>query len=280
MRTRNLLIAVLALAALCALPGAASAAIKTESATSGQINVLLTYKTGSYAYDVSGTHITILRSGVAALDSNVAEPCKGCGVAPAGLGGGQSLQITDVDGDGEPEVLLDLYSGGAHCCTFTWIYRFTGSSYTGTSVAWGDTGYTLKDLDGDRIPEFSSFDDRFAYTFTDYADSWFPPLILQYRAGKMSDVTRSYPAVIKREAARALRAYKSRKNRRDRDLRGVVAAYAADQCLLGKPAKAWTFVRSAQRRHLLKGFGRGDIWPRNGRYLRALQKFLHKNGYY
>ncbi len=36
------------------------------------------------------------------------------------------LQVVDLDGDGEPEVLVDAYTGGAHCCALTEILRFTG----------------------------------------------------------------------------------------------------------------------------------------------------------
>ena len=38
-------------------------------------------------------------------------------------------------------------------------------------------------------------------------------------------------------------------------------------------------MRSALKHGYLNGFGRGDAWPRNGHYVKALRKFLRKNGY-
>jgi hypothetical protein len=159
----------------------------------------------------------------------------------------------------------------------TWIYRLTGSSYTGTPAQWGDVGYALKDLDGDGIPELRSFDDRFAYEFTAYAGTWFPPQIWQFRAGVLNNVTRKYPALVRADAKRALRTY--RHHRGFVDLRAVVAGYVADEYLLGRGATGWKLVHSALRHGKLNGFGRGDAWPRNGRYVRALRKFLRKTGY-
>jgi hypothetical protein len=277
-RTRLLATTVLLAALAAAAPSAASAALKTETATGGVVKAVLTYKVGPGLYNVSGTHLTINRSGATVLDADVPEPCNQCGVVPAGATGGKSLQIADLDGDGEPEVLLDIYTGGAHCCTYSWIYRFTGTSYTGTPATWGDVGYTIKDLDGDGIPELRSYDDRFAYAFTDYADTWFPPAIWQFRAGKLNDVTRNYPALIRSDARRALRVYRGRA-RHDRDLRGVVAAYVADQYLLGHGSRGWKLVSSARKHGLLNGLGSGDPWPHGARFATALRKLLRRDGY-
>ena len=278
MRARLLTLTVL-LAAL-AVPSAASAGQKTETATGGAVKAVLTYNQGSQLFDVTGTHLTITRAGVTALDTDVPEPCNGCGIMPAGASGGtaKSLQVVDLDGDGEPEVLLDIYTGGAHCCVDTWIYRFTGTSYTGTPTQWGDVGYTVKDLNGDGVPELRSFDDRFAYAFTDFADSWFPPQIWQFRAGKLNDVTRSFPALVRSDAKKTLRILRGRA-RHKRDMRGVVAAYVADQYLLGHGSRGWKLVRSARKQGLLNGLGRDDPWPRGARYAPALRKFLRKAGY-
>jgi hypothetical protein len=139
-------------------------------------------------------------------------------------------------------------------------------------------GYTVKDLDGDGVPELRSFDDHFAYAFTDFADTWFPPQIWQFRAGSLNNVTRNFPALIKSDAKKTLRILRGRA-RHSRDLRGVVAAYVADQYLLGHPARGWKVVRSARKQGLLNGLGRGDPWPRNQRFVKSLRKFLSKNGY-
>ena len=280
MRTRLLAITVLAAALAFAVPSAASAKLKTETASGGAVTATLAYNVKSSFFDVTGTHLTITRNGATLLDTDVPEPCNGCGIAPAGAGGGtaKSLQVVDLDGDGEPEVLLDIYTGGAHCCVDTWIYRLTGSTYMGTPAQWGDVGYTVRDLDGDGVPELRSFDDRFAYAFTDFADSWFPPQIWQFRAGSLNNVTRNYRALIKSDAKKTLRIFRGRA-RHTRDLRGVVAAYVADQYLLGHPAAGWKLVRSARRQGLLNGLGKGDPWPRGAHFATALRKFLRKNGY-
>lgn len=280
MRTRPL-IPVLIAAALCgALPAAASAAVKTktETATAGAVTAVLTYKVHPKSFDVTGTHLSITRAGVKLLDANVAEPCAQCAVIPVGaFSPGKALRIVDLDGDHEPEVVLDLFTGGAHCCSYTWFYRYTGTGYTGTPAAWGDVGYRIVDLNHDGIPELSSADDRFAYAFTDFADSWFPPQVWRYRAGKLTDVTRSFRRLVSRDAADALRTY--RRVGRRRDQRGLVAAYVADEYLLGHGSRGWKLARSALHRGYLKGLGRGDPWPHGARYLKALRRFLRRNGY-
>jgi hypothetical protein len=138
-------------------------------------------------------------------------------------------------------------------------------------------GYRLIDLNHDGIPELSSHDDRFAYAFTDFADCWFPPQVWRYHAGKLVNITRKFPGLARRDAADALRTYRRTGKRRDE--RGLLAAYVADQYLLGHGSRGWALVRSAERHGLLKGIGHGDPWPHGKRYLTALRRFLHRNGY-
>ena len=49
---------------------------------------------------------------------------------PAGRGDSRSIGLRDLDGDGEPEVLLELFSGGANCCLSTLIYRYRANANT------------------------------------------------------------------------------------------------------------------------------------------------------
>lgn len=66
------------------------------------------------------------------------------------------------------------YWGGAHCCEWTRVYRYdpASNSYTVSQHLWGDPGYKLEQIGKQLL--FVSADDRFAYAFTDFADSVMP----------------------------------------------------------------------------------------------------------
>ena len=74
-------------------------------------------------------------------------------------------------------MLLLLNWNGAHCCAWSRIYRYVASrrTYVASTHFWGDDfSPRIHDLDGDGKPEFTAFDDRFAYAFGSFADSSFP----------------------------------------------------------------------------------------------------------
>src|SRR5436190_18410986 len=108
MRMRLLVLAGFVVFLLAA--GPAAAATKTATSTSGQTTATLTYdykRTSFGASDYSNLHVTIDRAGARLVDQDVAgQPVWPANGAQKGL---SSVTVRDLDGDGEPEVLLDLY---------------------------------------------------------------------------------------------------------------------------------------------------------------------------
>src|SRR5947208_1659173 len=74
-------------------------------------------------------------------------------------------------------------------------------------------------------------------------DSRAPLRIWALRHGRLAIVTRAYPAAIRADAAAAWSEYRRRKASGE-DVRGVLAARVADECLLGNAAAAVKLVRS------------------------------------
>jgi hypothetical protein len=200
----------------------------------------------------------------------------GCSFAPSGRRKGP-LAVRDLNGDGEPEVLVDAFSGGAHCCALTEILHFTGPAYSTLEAYWGNTGYDLADLDGDGRPELVASDDAFAGAFSSYAASFFPPRVLDYdpaAKGGFRDVTRGFRSVVRKNLGQALHSLRTARRRHYETL-GIVAAYAADLYLLGRGREVRPYLRRARRRGDLRTFpGRA---PRS--FDRQLLAFLRKQGY-
>lgn len=178
------------------------------------------------------------------------------------------FMVRDLNGDKEPEVIADFYTGGAHCCTYSLIYHYDAKQkqYVESRVAWGNLGYRLKDFEGDGKLEFYSADDSFAYAFASYAGSAFPIKILRFETGEMVDVTRKYPKQIYSDAYRLWESYQQIKAQ-DSEVKGVLAAYLADKYLLGQQADGWKQLETA--------YQESD----REEYFASLRKFLKETGY-
>ena len=187
-----------------------------------------------------------------------------------------SLRLVDLDGAGEREVLVEAYTGGAHCCWVLNAYGWDGRRYSRRHVDTGNAGYVLRDLGRGPAPEVVSGDNRFAYLFTAYAASSWPLRVYAYRGGSFAVVTRAFPAAL-REHERGLWAdYTRTRRHRAEDVRGILAAWAADMCLLGRAREVGPALEAAWTRGEL---ARGPGGVHGAAYIRALRRKLETFGY-
>jgi len=272
--------ALAATLALALLPGAASADdAGSLTASAGTVQATLSWQKATYG--VAAPRLVIARAGATVFDASPVAGSDSCSDGYCSfLASGKrksALQVVDLNGDGEPEVLVDAYSGGAHCCALTELFAFNGSGYAGTELYWGNTGYELDDLDGDGRPELVGYDDAFAGAFSSYAASFFPRRVVDYDPavkGALRDVTDRFPALIRKNMRQALHAL-SRARRSHYETLGIVAAYVADFYLVGDPSHVRPYLKRARRR--------GDLRTINGRAPRSFERqllaFLKKQGY-
>jgi hypothetical protein len=265
--TRLSFAALLAAVALAATPAVASA--ETETASDGAVSASFSYeKVDDFQY--RGLKLTITRGGTLAFDG-VAVP-KQCPLpycAPGKSVDDRSLRVVDLDGDAEPEVVVDFYTGGAHCCLVAQVFRFDGTArYVATARDFADFGYTLAE------GVFATGDARFAYSFASFADSAMPVRLLTFAHGSWKDVTRAHPETLTADAARWLKDYKKR--RRGTRALGILAAWVADEHRLGRRATADAFLRAELRAGRLRG---DAYWPHGKAYISTLQRRLRAWGY-
>ncbi|MBD2447299.1 hypothetical protein H6G76_08985 [Nostoc sp. FACHB-152] len=263
-------LAVFSQMAVLAQPSSA----ETIAGQSGNVRAEISYdKPEEYQY--KNVRLQISRAGKTILDKKL--PQESEYDRPVGDFNEQEnkLPVVDLDGDKEPEIVADFFTGGAHCCTYSLIYRYDKKSqkYAQIRHEWGNGGYRFNDVDKDGLLEFESRDDRFAYAFTAYAASAYPLQIWQYRQGKMVNVTRRYPKLIYSHAADLWKTYTEIRQQGD-DGKGFLAAYIADKYLLGQGEDGWKRVRQAYT----KSDASGGLRQRN-QYFADVRKFLRETGY-
>jgi hypothetical protein len=264
-----------ALGVVFAATAAAAPRPRVERARAGSVEAVFSYSYDAATFRFTRQRLTIRRSGETSFAARLRRPPDGgFNAQPAGyFSHRKSVSIGDLDGDGEPEVLLDLYWGGAHCCWYTQIYRYDTEAvrYRTNVHVWGNFSYVLADLDHNGLQELVTRDNRFSYAFASFADTRWPVRILSYRRGRMTVQTKGYPSEIKRDATALW--HEAMARRRSSSNQGIVAAWAADQCLLGRSAATFRTIDRLSRR----GRVHGEL-PRV-RFEQRLRRFLRRTGY-
>ena len=101
---------------LLAAPAAGAA---TQTASAGPITATFTF-IGSFP-SYTGQHLTISHGTVGVYDAAVTDAACGTGCGP-GAQSGTSVHVLDLGHNGTRDVVLDLFSGGAHCCTIEQVF--------------------------------------------------------------------------------------------------------------------------------------------------------------
>jgi hypothetical protein len=278
--TRRAALALLAGALAIGTAGAAIAlaagTLQTQRAHAGAISAVFSFRYDRHdvVSPYTGLHLTITRDGQTLHDAAVHSALCDSFCMPAGTG---SVAVADVEGDGEPDVLLNLYSGGAHCCYVVQVFRYdpTTHGYATLDHIWGDPSYELEHLDPGPALEFVSADDRFAYEFAAYAFSGLPLEILRLHGGRFIDVTRSFPKLVGADAAGWWKSYRA--GVKGEFGLGFLAAWAADEYNLGHSATVSQTLTRLQRAGELRsspGFG-----PGGAGFVAHLDRFLKQEGY-
>ena len=189
------------------------------------------------------------------------------------------MRVVDIEHDGQPDVVLELYSGGAHCCSIDQVFSWqpAAMTYVETQRDFGDPGARIVDLRRNGRYEFLTADDSFAYEFTDFAASGLPIEILTFSGRRFHNVTRDYPKLIARDAATWLKAFKSMSSQHYADSVGVIAAWAADEDLLGHSKLVGRYLAQQQRAGHLNSSEPGE--PSGAKFVAMLQRFLRQHGY-
>ncbi len=275
----RLVTAVLVLAGLLLAPATATAesVVETDGATTATLR--WTPPAGDAIGD-RDLRLTIVRAGTTVFDGDpgvrgCTGPDAGCAVQPFGSG---PLTVRDLDGDAEPDVLVWLFTGGAHCCAVVRALHLDpgAGTFAGPTRNFRDATPTLRDLDADGRPELLGADARFAFAFASFAGSGLPLQVTALRGGVFTDVTRRFPGRIRADGRRWKRVYRAQLRGDAGEQHGALAAWVADRYLLGEGRAAQAFLR----RELATGHLDRGATPRSGRaFVRALKRTLRQLGY-
>jgi hypothetical protein len=195
-----------------------------------------------------------------------------------------------------PAVMIEGFTGGAHCCELPVFYAFDAATkrYVKTidisGTKFDSTGgpmlHVKYDFNGGFRPRkvgkqvlLETEDGQFAYEFGCYACTPMPLRLDTFSTKGLRDVTSRHANLVATEARGLLSAALTQPVNGDDGIFGELAAWTADECVLGKGATAWTKLLEIQRTGVLKNSVFHRDAEAKGPFITALRLFLLKNNY-
>ena len=179
------------------------------------------------------------------------------------------ISVRQLDGVGLPEVLLTEFSGGNGCCWDHWIY----AGDKRIRAPWLNPP-GIRDADGDGKPEIHGWEFRWSL-WGARAAGRLPVKVWTYAAGKVTDVTRSFPAEVQADQAEHFSAYEQALAADDPiSARNGIAAYVADGYTLGKGEEAMAVLQAAVDAGKLD-----DSTESGAEFVDDLRRLLRDRGY-
>lgn len=162
------------------------------------------------------------------------------------------IYFENLDNNKTPEIIVQTYSGGAHCCTSFIIYTWLENKFVKDEITYLDGGGgVFKDLDKDGNSEFITSHNGFLYLFSSYAGSYPPSLIYSFNEGKLKENTRNYPDYLREREKKMLNSLRENQ-KRNYEVNGILAGYVAQKILLGEYQQGWEFM--------LKNYDKNSDW--------------------
>jgi hypothetical protein len=154
------------------------------------------------------------------------------------------LSGQDITGEGNPDLVIERYSGGAHCC-FSYVVFDLGSLLTMIPLPLDSPGQaTFRDLDGDGVYEVVSCDRVFECRYCSCVGSYLPMVVLRYVHGKgyvpaNPEFPQLYDADIENHQEQAERAQAKDFEESDPTGKCVVLPLVLDYLYSGRVNEAW-----------------------------------------
>lgn len=102
------------------------------------------------------------------------------------------LTGSDLNADGYPDLVVETYSGGAHCCFGTQVFSLRpGGAVLILQKPESNAGGAFEDLNADGVFEFITYDDSLAYQYCPYAAGVAVKVIMAYDHGQDSYIPAS-----------------------------------------------------------------------------------------
>jgi hypothetical protein len=196
-----------------------------------------------------------------------------------------------------PGVMIEGFTGGAHCCETPVIYLYNGAlgryvkvvdmspiDFENPHAFDADEGFIPKVV-GSQIL-LQTADDQFAYRFSCYACEILPIVLDSVGLNGLTDVTPQHPSLVEAAARTEWRYVEASLKAEGASSQstvpypfGFLAPWVAEECTLGHGASAWSKVEQLQREGKLSDALYYKAMMQHGSFVAKLHSFLLRDDY-